>query len=177
MSATRLIVISDTNIFIDLISVELYECFLSLGYKIYTNIFVVNELEDPEQRAIVEGTDGLYIEQFEEVGFVEEVLQFFEMRTRRGLSFTDCAVLYQGIRHKAAVLTGDKKMIKMAKEKDIDVHGILFIFDEMVRRDILPPPKAIIKLRQLFEHNPRLPADEIEFRIERWSELSGDCLS
>lgn len=94
MSATRLIVISDTNIFIDLISVELYECFLSLGYKIYTNIFVVNELEDPEQRAIVEGTDGLYIEQFEEEGFVEEVLQFFEMRTRRGLSFTDCAVLY-----------------------------------------------------------------------------------
>ena len=171
MSATRLIVISDTNIFIDLISIELYECFLSLGYKIYTNIFVVDELEDPEQRAIVEGTDGLYIEQF------EEVLQFFEMRTRRGLSFTDCAVLYQGIRHKAAVLTGDKKMIKMAKEKDIDVHGILFIFDEMVRRDILPPPKAIIKLRQLFEHNSRLPADEIELRIERWSELSGDCLS
>lgn len=68
-------------------------------------------------------------------------------------------------------------MIKMAKEKDIDVHGILFIFYEMVRRDILPPPNAIIKLRQLFERNPRLPADEIELRIERWSELSDDCLS
>lgn len=89
MSATRLIVISDTNIFIDLISVELYECFLSLGYRIYTNILVVNELEDREQRAIVEGTNGLYIEQFEEEGFAEEILQFFEMRTRRGLSFTD----------------------------------------------------------------------------------------
>ena len=68
-------------------------------------------------------------------------------------------------------------MIKMAKEKDIDVHGILFIFDEMVRRDILPPPKAIIKLRQLFERNPRLLADEIELRIERWSKLLGHCLS
>ena len=172
MSAMRLIVISDTNIFIDLISIELYECFLSLGYKIYTNIFVVNELEDPEQRAIVESTDGLYIEQFEEEGFVEEIFQFFEKRTRQGLSFTDCAVLYQGIRHKAVVLTGDKKMIKMAKEKDIDVHGILFILDEMVRRGLLPPAEAVIKIRHLFELNPRLPYDEIELRIRNWSELA-----
>lgn len=58
MSASRKVVISDTNIFIDLISTGLYESFLSLDYTIYTNVFVVNELEDREQRAIVEGTNG-----------------------------------------------------------------------------------------------------------------------
>lgn len=63
-------------------------------------------------------------------------------------------------------------MIKMAKEKDIDVHGILFIFDEMVRRGLLPPAEAVIKIRHLFELNPRLPYDEIELRIRNWSELA-----
>lgn len=43
------IVVSDTNIFFDLISVDLLNDFFQLPCKIVTTDFVVNEIEQPNQ--------------------------------------------------------------------------------------------------------------------------------
>ena len=95
--------------------------------------------------------------------------QFFDERQRKGLSFTDCTVLYQGITLSATVLTGDKKMMRSAKEMDIDVRGILYIFDQLVEQGILSHSIACQKLQQLFSRNTRLPKDEIDKRLTLWS--------
>ena len=47
------IVVSDTNIFIDLVKLELLGDFFSLPWDIHTTDFVINELEVPEQKAAV----------------------------------------------------------------------------------------------------------------------------
>ena len=98
-----------------------------------------------------------------------QVYQFFDERQRKGLSFTDCTVLYQGITLSATVLTGDKKMMRSAKEMDIDVRGILYIFDQLVEQGILSHSTACQKLQQLFSRNTRLPKDEIDKRLTLWS--------
>ena len=54
MSQTQLLVVSDTNIFIDLIDLDLYKDFLQLGYQVHTNIFVLHELRDKQQRAYLD---------------------------------------------------------------------------------------------------------------------------
>lgn len=54
MSQTQLVVVSDTNIFIDLIDLDLYKDFLQLGYQVHTNIFVLHELRDKQQRAYLD---------------------------------------------------------------------------------------------------------------------------
>ena len=87
----------------------------------------------------------------------------------KGLSFTDCIILYQGITLSATVLTGDKKMMLSAKEMDIDVRGILYIFDQLVKQGILSHSIACQKLQQLFSRNTRLPKDEINKRLTLWS--------
>ena len=113
--------------------------------------------------------DGLIVEQFDTPGFMAQVYQFFDERQRKGLSFTDCTVLYQGITLSATVLTGDKKMMRSAKEMDIDVRGILYIFDQLVEQGILSHSTACQKLQQLFSRNTRLPKDEIDKRLTLWS--------
>ena len=50
---TEKIVVSDTNIFIDLIKLDLLGDFFSLPWDIHTTDFVISELEIPEQKAAV----------------------------------------------------------------------------------------------------------------------------
>lgn len=170
MSVTELVVVSDTNIFIDLIDLELYQEFMRLGYTVHTNINVLSELTNSRQIEIINSTGGIIVEQFDTPNYIEDILQFFDERTRSGLSFTDCTVLYQGIKLSATVLTGDKKMINSAKEMDINVHGILFIFDQLVQSRLITHRVACEKLEELFKRNNRLPKDEIEKRLKDWGE-------
>lgn len=169
MTESKLLVVNDTNIFIDLIELGLYREFMQLGHTVHTNIFVLNELKELHQKEIIEKVGGLIIEQFDSPNFQEEILQFYDERTRRGLSFPDCTVLYQGIKLSATVLTGDRKMIKSAKELDVDVHGIIYIFDRLVATELITHTVAHEKLKALYERNRRLPAKEIEKRLELWS--------
>lgn len=49
----EIIVVSDTNIFIDLVKLNLLGDFFLLPWDIHTTDFVINELTDPEQNAAV----------------------------------------------------------------------------------------------------------------------------
>lgn len=44
------IVVSDTNIFLDLISIDLLDRFFELPFKVYTTDFIINEITIPEQK-------------------------------------------------------------------------------------------------------------------------------
>ena len=44
------VVVNDTNIFIDLLSIDLLDEFFLLPLSIHTNDFIINELTEPSQR-------------------------------------------------------------------------------------------------------------------------------
>ena len=48
------IVISDANVIIDLLSVQLLEAFFALPCEIFTTDFVISEIERPEQQKIIQ---------------------------------------------------------------------------------------------------------------------------
>lgn len=48
------IVVSDINIFIDLISVNLLDGFFSLPWEIHTTDMIMKELKDSNQKAVVD---------------------------------------------------------------------------------------------------------------------------
>ena len=66
------------------------------------------------------------------------------------------------------MLTGDRRLRRYAEEQSIEVHGILFIFDELVKHDIISTSMAADRLEELFAINARLPKAEIRERINRW---------
>lgn len=163
------ILVNDTNIFIDLHSVGLLEEMCRLPYEIHTVDFVVAEIADADQRRIFDelvAQGGIFIDGFT----ADEVIEIVEEHSSvsGNLSIPDCSVCYFARKHNVPMLTGDRRLRRYAEEQSIEVHGILFIFDELVRHDIISTSMAADRLEELFAINARLPKTEIRNRINRW---------
>ena len=163
------ILVNDTNIFIDLHSVGLLEEMCRLPYEIHTVDFVVAEIADADQRRIF---DELVARgEISVDGFTaDEVIEIVEEHSSvsGNLSIPDCSVCYFARKHNVPMLTGDRRLRRYAEEQSIEVHGILFIFDELVRHNIISTSMAADRLEELFAINARLPKAEIRDRINRW---------
>lgn len=166
------ILVNDTNIFIDLHSVGLLEEMCRLPYEIHTVDFVVTEIADADQRRIF---DELVARgEISVDGFTaDEVIEIVEEHSSvsGNLSIPDCSVCYFARKHNVPMLTGDRRLRRYAEEQSIEVHGILFIFDELVRHDIISTSMAADRLEELFAINARLPKAEIRERINRWKSV------
>ena len=162
------ILVNDTNIFIDLHSVGLLEEMCRLPYEIHTVDFVVAEIADADQRRIF---DELVARgEISVDGFTaDEVIEIVEEHSSvsGNLSIPDCSVCYFARKHNVPMLTGDRRLRRYAEEQSIEVHGILFIFDELVKHDIISTSMAADRLEELFAINARLPKAEIRDRINR----------
>lgn len=156
------ILVNDTNIFIDLHSVGLLEEMCRLPYEIHTVDLVVAEIADADQRRIF---DELVARgEISVDGFTaDEVIEIVEEHSSvsGNLSIPDCSVCYFARKHNVPMLTGDRRLRRYAEEQSIEVHGILFIFDELVRHDIISTSMAADRLEELFAINARLPKAEI----------------
>lgn len=166
------ILVNDTNIFIDLHSVGLLEEMCRLPYEIHTVDLVVAEIADADQRRIF---DELVARgEISVDGFIAgEVIEIVEEHSSvsGNLSIPDCSVCYFARKHNVPMLTGDRRLRRYAEEQSIEVHGILFIFDELVRHDIISTSMAADRLEELFAINARLPKAEIRERINRWKSV------
>lgn len=163
------ILVNDTNIFIDLHLVGLLEEMCRLPYEIHTVDFVVAEIADADQRRIFDelvDRGEIYVDGFT----ADEVIEIVEEHSSvsGNLSIPDCSVCYFARKHNVPMLTGDRRLRRYAEEQSIEVHGILFIFDELVRHDIISTSMAADRLEELFAINARLPKAEIRDRINRW---------
>ena len=103
-------------------------------------------------------------------------LDFIEIYTRnypKSLSETDKSVLHIANKINACVLSSDKTLRNCAKNKNIEYHGMIWIFDKLVESGVLSKKEAAIKLKQLvatnfvFQNNQQLVV-EIEKRLTLW---------
>lgn len=162
------IVVNDTNLFIDLIHAELIDLFFQLPFEVHTTDFVVDEIEDPEQEVIILNlieTERLYVaglasEEVEEI----LLLQFTDIR----LSIPDCSVWYYSKKNNYILMTGDNLLRKTASNDHITVRGMLFVFDELIRCELISPTEASVKLQFLLDTGSRLPKDDCKDRFEQW---------
>lgn len=163
------LVVSDSNIFFDLISVNLLNKFFALPCNFATTDFVISEIERPEQQQKIQfhiNSKKLEVAVFdsEEIDNINEI---FENKDNN-ISFTDCSVWYYAKKNSGRLLTGDGKLRKSAEKDGVKVSGILYIFDNLVEYGILNKIDASKKLMQLMQLNMRLPKGECEKLIEKW---------
>jgi hypothetical protein len=69
----------------------------------------------------------------------------------------------------ANILTGEKKLKMIATTSHgIQVHGVLWIFDNLVGKRLITPHMAHTDLSQLLTLNNRLPKAECERLLKCW---------
>jgi predicted nucleic acid-binding protein len=158
------IVVSDTNIFIDLLSINLLSDFFNLPIHVHTLDYVLNELEVRQQEEICKYNIVIKNHTSKEFDSVSVFMQ-----SNSNISFIDCAVWLYAKNNNYRLLTGDKVLRKYAEVDGVLVSGILFVFDMLVEFNIIDKQTAVHKLSELSGINSRLPKREIEERIFKWS--------
>lgn len=158
------IAVNDANIFIDLFEVDLVREFFELKLELHTTDLVINELDFSQRQALKKFTQ-LSIKSFDE----NELKELSQLELASGkLSAQDLSVYYYAKAINATILTGDKKLRTEAKKKGFEVHGIIWVFDQLIKQKIIKKKSAIEKLNKLMTVNTWLPMDECKKRIEEW---------
>jgi len=166
--------VTDACIFIDLYDLDLVNAFFQLEIEIHTTTSVYFELYSEQQQILkaYQSIDRLIIHNLKE----EDFLQIQSEPYPKSLSETDKSVLYLANKLGACVLSSDKTVRNFAKNKDIEYHGMIWIFDMLVELNILTKKEAANKLKQLvdtnfiFQNNKPL-VDEIQKRFKLWNSI------
>lgn len=166
------IVVSDTNILIDLYNSGLLYYCKQLNLDFRTLDLIIEEIEVPEQRATINEiikNGGLKVCSLtgSQVADVYQKIRYYNGKCN--LSPEDISVMVYAIDNHCRLLTGDKTLRKKAILENVTVSGILYLTDMLIRESVLEPTCMIRSLKLLLESNSRLPKKLIEERIAQLS--------
>ncbi len=164
-----ILLVNDANILIDLLKIDLLESFFQLQYEFHMTDFAAAEVQEDN---VVELEHCFENGSLQKKAFnYEELVQVQLLEVEhQALSIADCSCLFHARTLSAKLLTGDAALRRTAEQADIPVHGILWIFDELVSQEIVTKEQAYEKLSQLVTINSRLPADECKKRLKKWKQ-------
>ena len=156
--------INDANILMDIVKLNLTASFLALEFELYTTDFVFAEMEPEQQEQLLSDT-------LIKIGAnQEDMTAIFELSEQNtGLSYEDCSTWYFAQKMDGILVTGDGKLRTKARASGVEVRGMIYIIEQIKQQGLLPTVDCIEKLRLLRELNDRLPMNEIENRIQTWS--------
>jgi predicted nucleic acid-binding protein len=165
------IVVNDANILIDLVELELLPHFFNLEFEFQTTDLVLDELLDTQLSMLMPYIDqgSLIVEPMTDEDIIE--IKLVEL-SKSTLSPQDCSAFHHARKLNATLLTSDNSLRKFAQENHLDIHGHLWIFDQMIQAQTITGPRAAEKLTELCETiNPRLglPKKECDRRMRQWT--------
>ena len=155
--------IADANIFIDIILLTLLDEFFSLPFEIWTTQSVLLELRDSQQALIHSFSDKQLLTIHDEA--IDDSLHF-----SRSLTIADQSILSLAHSYQVICLSGDLPVRKWCNKYQIEVHGILWIFDELIYNEIITHQDALVHLTHLMSINDRLPEGDCLSRLSAWQD-------
>jgi hypothetical protein len=162
------IAVQDANVLIDLELAGLFDLWFQTGIETHTTDFIRAELKKGGHvQALAYFASGQVREHrltFEEITAVSEL----EREIGSKAKFNDCSVLFLALKLDAMLLSGDKPLRKAGNERLIEVHGTLWIFDQLVEQKLLPPGIAAAKLEHLRSLDRFFPEAECHSRLKKW---------
>lgn len=163
-----IIVVSDANIIIDLLQINLFPDFLKINWEKYITPNVVDEVKEENSDLLFNAINAnqVFMPPFE-FDDLQQIQNYFSRYAP--LSVADCSCLHMAEKISAILLTGEKQLRNIASTThSLEVHGTLWILDHLIGDKIITYRQAYSKLTTLIQINPRLPKSEIEKRLRRW---------
>ena len=156
------VLLPDTSVLIDLERGAILETIFRLPFNYAVpSLLYRMELKDYGGNALMDL--GLRLEELD----VKEVMlaQTYSLRLR-ALSVPDSFALALAKSRSWILLSGDRKLVRLAKEEEVAVHGVLWLFDRMYDEGVADGTKLFNSLRAITAHpRCRLPKAEIEKRL------------
>ena len=162
--------VTDANIFIDLIRLDILHLLFAFRIEIYTTQEVIDQLNVAQSKELI---PFIQLSQLKVHRFTaDELTEVVAMAAPRSLELADRSVAWLSVHLKAVVLTGDGVLRKYCEQQQLEVHGIIWFFDRAMELNLLDPAGAAKHLESLLRINPRLPKQEVHARIKLWSNLT-----
>lgn len=124
------VAITDANIFIDLCEIELINEFFQLELEIHTTQEVLDEVEGDCLSPYI---DNIILKIFT----AKEIEDLPELEVAKKLSLTDRTIIALSEEIEGIVLTGDGLLRKTLEERELEVHGIIWVFDQLLEQDCI----------------------------------------
>ena len=162
------LVVTDTNVFIDVHDCQLLEELFALSFEIHTTEFVLFELNDPQLAALNPFIEKgqLKVKKFDEFE-MRAILELVVKRKGVQKRIADRSVLYLADHLRAILLGGDGDLRKEAEARKIEVHGSIWLFEQMHLQEVQTKSETVLNLKRLTKVNPRIPADLAHQTIQR----------
>ena len=158
------LLISDTNVCIDLYFGNLLNVISALPFEIGISDAILLELIKPTSQEIIEADFKIYSIKSTSVA---NVFTFAEKYVKP--SIQDLFSMVTARDYDAILLTGDKSLRKAAKSEGIEFKGVLWILDSLLFYKVIDHHKAIKSLQSIIDHGARLPKSECDKRIRLWN--------
>jgi predicted nucleic acid-binding protein len=159
--------VNDANILIDLLKLNLLDTFFQLDYDFQVTDLVLGEVREDNIEDLGRYLEASLLTKQEftatELGEISALFTTFP-----ALSFADCSCLYLAEKLSATLLTGDGALRRIATGRELPVHGMLWVFDNMIECGLITTAGAKEALVRLMEFNQRLPLKECKKRLQDW---------
>ena len=93
----------------------------------------------------------------------ESLVEIIALRSGHpALSLNDVAVFVLARNLGVGLLTGDRRLRALAEQSGVEVHGTLWLLDELITHELTAPSEAVAALDAMLKAGSRLPAGEVQ---------------
>ncbi|RZJ80710.1 MAG: hypothetical protein EOO20_25745 [Chryseobacterium sp.] len=163
------IAIQDANILIDLIKIGMFGHCLALDMQFVTTDIILEELYKEQKELVIAHVQSGKFLIVTTSG--EELVALLKLAAKnRKMSEQDFSALQFAKNNSAILLSGDNEVRKEAIKMKIEIHGILWILDQLFKSKVTTIKDSIDKLTLLRKINKRLPQKACEDLKNKWQE-------
>ena len=158
-----LLIISDASVLIDIECGELTSAMFSLPWQFAVpDILFSEELSDRHGHLSKFGLISKTMSG-------ELVAEAYSLRQKYvKTSVNDLLALTRAKNEKCQLLTGDKALREVAKELSVDVHGTIWLVEQMLQSKQITAGVARVSFQRMKDSGSRLPWTEVEQRLYKF---------
>jgi len=151
------ILISDSNIFIDMEVAHLTSQMFALPYNFaIPDILYYEELEEEHPKLLDAGLKVLRLSS-ETIQYTESIIPKYPKAGKN-----DLFALALAKQESCPLLTGDGALRKAGKKEEIQIFGTIWIMDELIKHNIITKDEAMEAYDRMKSNKRRLPWELIE---------------
>jgi predicted nucleic acid-binding protein len=162
------VAITDVSVLFDLFKVGVLPEFFGLDIDIYTTDFIYNEILQSDEKNEFEifvrsGKLKILVVDDAEQETISTMELIYVNR-----SIADKTALFKALQMRCILLTCDDKLKKEAIKRELEVHGSIWVIDQLVENEIIDKKKAVKVIEALKTTNAWLPLEELDKRLNKY---------